>query len=409
MRVLQVNKFYHPTVGGVERVVRTLAEGLRDRGHATRVLAATERGLGRRERVDGVPVTRVTSPGMALSVPLAPTFPLRLRSLAREADLVHYHLPNPLAVVGHVLAVPDGTPTVLTYHSDIVRQSLALRLYRPALERCLADVDHVIATSPRLRDNSRFLAPHREKCSVVPLSVPAALADAAETPKGAETDDRSETLESARPAGGSTGNGGWQAEDRVDGDSPDDRPVVLCVGRLNYYKGVEYLVEAMAGVDARLVVVGDGDRRARLESRARELGLDARFPGRVDDATLAAWYDRADVFVLPSVEPSEAFGIVQLEAMARGLPVVNTDLPTGVPWVSRDGETGVTVPPRDADALAAALNGLLADPDLRETYGENGRQRVRERFTRERMLDDTVAVYESVLDGGRNRTGSAGE
>jgi rhamnosyl/mannosyltransferase len=372
MRVLQVNKFYHPTVGGIEQVVRTLAEGLRDRGHATRVLAATERGRGRRERVADVPVTRVTSLGTALSVPLAPTFPLRLRSLAREADIVHYHLPNPLAVVGHLSAVPDATPTVVTYHSDIVRQSRALALYRPLLERCLADVDRIVTTSPRLRDNSRFLAPHRENCEVVPLSVPPGSAD----------------------SGGSIDSG-----DPVDPgvDLPDDRPVVLTVGRLTYYKGVEYLVDAMAGVDATLVVVGDGDRRAALERQAADLGVDARFLGAVDDATLATCYERADVFVLPSVEPSEAFGIVQLEAMAHGLPVVNTDLPTGVPWVSRGGETGLTVPPRDADALAAAVERLCADPDLRARLGANGRERVRTRFSRERLLDDTLAVYESLL------------
>ena len=369
MRVLQVNKAYHPTVGGVEQVVRALAEGLRDRGHESAVLAATERGRGRRERVRGVPVTRVTSLGTALSVPLAPTFPIRLRSLAREADLVHYHLPNPLAVVGHLLAVPDPVPTVLTYHSDIVRQSRALRLYRPLLERCLADVDHLVTTSPRLRDNSRFLARHREKCSVVPLSVPESLSSGVAT----------------------AGDGTPPV------DLPEDRPVVLCVGRLNYYKGVEYLVEAMADVDATLLVVGDGDRRAKLERRAVELHVDAHFLGRADDTTLEACYERADVFVLPSIEPSEAFGIVQLEAMAHGLPVVNTDLPTGVPWVSRDGETGLTVPPRDVDALATAIERLCANPDLRETYGETGRERVRSRFSRERMLDDTIAVYDSVL------------
>ncbi|MFC6988172.1 glycosyltransferase [Haloplanus sp. GCM10025708] len=189
---------------------------------------------------------------------------------------------------------------------------------------------------------SDVLDPHREKASVVPLSV--------------------DLDEYGPPA---------DADAAVDLPGDPARPVVLFVGRLTYYKGVEYLLDAMESVDATLLVVGDGARRADLEARAARLGLEdcAFFLGRVADETLHACYEAADVFALPSVEPSEAFGIVQLEAMAYGTPVVNTDLPTGVPWVSVDGETGLTVPPRDADALADALSSLLADPDRRRAYG----------------------------------------
>jgi rhamnosyl/mannosyltransferase len=365
MRVLQVNKYYHPVVGGIERVVQNISEGLTVRGHEVSVMAARKRGCGYVREHNGVSVNKVTSAGKMLSVPVAPSFPVGVAKRASSADVVHYHLPNPLGVISHLLT-PD-VPTIATYHSDIVRQTNSLRLYRPLLERFLEDVDRILVTSPNLRDNSEILGPYREKCAVVPLSIDVAARD-----------------ESVALPDESPGAEGEQ--------------VVLFVGRLNYYKGVEYLVEAMQGVEANLLIVGDGDRREVLEKRAAELQVSDRvhFLGHVSEEALSQYYRLSDVFVLPSVEPSEAFGLVQLEAMAHGTPVVNTSLPTGVPWVSVDGETGVTVQPRDAEELADAISRLLADQELRERFGENARQRVAEHFSRERMLNRTERIYQEV-------------
>ncbi|WP_238398228.1 glycosyltransferase [Halorussus salinus] len=179
----------------------------------------------------------------------------------------------------------------------------------------------------------------------------------------------------------------------------DSQPVLLFAGRLIYYKGLEYLVEAMVDVDATLLIAGDGDRREALEAHVGSLGIEerVRFLGYVTDEQLHRLYNRADVFVLPSSVPSEAFGIVQLEAMAHGTPVVNTDLPSGVPWVSQDGETGLTVPPRDSTALANAINELLSETDRRRQYGRNARLRAETRFSEERFLDDTEALYKELL------------
>jgi rhamnosyl/mannosyltransferase len=259
---------------------------------------------------------------------------------------------------------------VATYHSDIVRQQTALKVYRPLLDRFLTDIDHIFVTSPRLLEQSTSLAPYREKTSVVPLSI--------------DLDDYGQY-------------GGPPVA--LPGDS--NRPTLLFVGRLNYYKGVEYLLDAMPSLDADLIVAGDGARRETLEDRATRLGVSDRvhFLGYVDETHLHGYYDRADVFVLPSVEPSEAFGIVQLEAMAYRTPVVNTDLPTGVPWVSQDGKTGVTVPPRDADALASAVADLLDDPERRRTYAERARERVERYFGHERMLNTMESRYRAILEG----------
>lgn len=366
MNVLQVSKYFHPHVGGLEVAVRSLAEGLA-RDHSVRVLAVGD-GQHPASSPDQVnlDVTLARSVGEVLSVPVAPTFPLHLRRASRSADLVHYHLPNPLAVCSHIVASRGDVPTVATYHSDIVRQRRAQSVYRPVLDRFLDRLDHIFVTSRPLLEHSEPLSPHVEKCSVVPLSTPVDTGSQPRTRPGADL-----------PVGS------------VDG------PVVLFVGRLVYYKGLEHLVAAMDQVDATLLVVGEGPRRARLREMVERRGLDDRvtFLGYVDDRTLDRCYERADVFVLPSTEPSEAFGLVQLEAMAHGTPVVNTALPTGVPWVSKDGETGRTVPPGDPDALAGAITDLLSNPDQRAEYGVNARRRVAERFSHERRMADVSAVY----------------
>lgn len=365
MNVLQVNKFYYPEVGGIESVVQNITEGLSE-SYTTRVLAAQPRGFGRHENHNGAEVTKVSSLGVTMSVPLAPTFPFRLRTAARDADIVHHHLPNPLSTVSQLTAGSGDAAVVATYHSDIVRQATAFKAYRQLLERFLDRSDRILVTSEPLLDHSTILKPYREKCDVVPLSVDL------------------DTIDD---------------EDPTPLDVKISSPVILFVGRLNYYKGVEYLVEAMEQIEATLLVAGDGERRSKLERLAHERGVDDRieFLGYIPDEQLAYAYRTADLFVLPSVEPSEAFGIVQLEAMARGIPVVNTSLPTGVPWVSVDGETGLTVPPRSADALAGAVNTLLEDNSRRKQYSKQARDRVEQLFTRERMLSTIQEIYNQTV------------
>jgi rhamnosyl/mannosyltransferase len=401
MNVLQVSKYYYPEVGGLEQVVRAFAAGLNGPEYTMRVLAATPRGRGRTETIDGVRVRKAACLGELSSTPIAPLFPVELAAAGRTADVLHFHLPNPAAVVSQLSLGPTDPKVVVTYHSDIVKQAAALRLYRPLLHQFLERADRIVTTSPRLLDRSPHLAPHAEKCTVVPLSIDLEeYRDPLDDDAGNAADGRSAATDSPAGVDSPTGTEPPSDTDRPPGfDLPidPDRSTVLFVGRLSYYKGVEYLLDAMGGVDATLLVVGDGEQRAALERRTREREGVA-FLGRVSDATLKRCYAAADVFVLPSVAPSEAFGIVQLEAMAHGTPIVNTALPTGVPWVSKDGKTGLTVPPKDADALADAIERLLANPDLRRQYGENARERVHRRFSRETMLDAMAAVYEDVTE-----------
>jgi rhamnosyl/mannosyltransferase len=264
----------------------------------------------------------------------------------------------------------------MTYHSDIVRQKALLALYEPVLRRVLDRVDLVIASSPDMVRHSPYLSRVADKCRVVPFGIHVERYD--DTP---EVERRAAELRAGH-----------------------SRPIVLFVGRLIYYKGADVLVRAMAHVDADLVVIGKGPLEPELRRLAEEGGIAGRvtFLPPQPDAELVAWYHAADVFCLPSVARSEAFGLVQLEAHASGLPVVSTRLTTSVPFVNQDGVTGLTVTPGDVQALAEALEALVADEGLRRRLGEQARERALRDFTTERMVRDTVRVYEELVAKGRH-------
>jgi glycosyltransferase involved in cell wall biosynthesis len=290
--------------------------------------------------------------------------------LIREstADIVHLHLPNPAAVLAYLASGHRGK-LVVTYHSDVVRQRVLDTAFRPILYRFLDRADAIISATPNYIDSSPVLTRYRDRCRVIPFGIPV----------------ESYTRDSA-PA----------AEIRA----RYGERLVVSVGRLVYYKGFQPLVDAMREVDGRLLIIGDGPLRAALEARIRAHGLQGRVTilGGVPD--VAPYYQAADLFVLASIARSEAFGIVQLEAMACGTPVVNTDLDSGVPYVSRDGESGLTVPPRQPAALAAAINRLLGDAALRERFGRAARDRVEREFSTDTMVARTLDLYRDVLAAG---------
>ena len=374
MRVTMLNKYYPPHLGGIEYHLRDLATELAARGHEVRALVANEGRATVRETVDGVSVTRL---GRAFAYASTPVVPGMSRAIAAEAaradapDVFHLHFPYPWGEVSWLRSGVSGSTagavTVLTYHSDIVRQKAMLALYEPFLRRLLDRVDLVIASSPNMVEHSPYLSRVADKCRVVPFGI--------HVERFAPTPEREVRATELRAG--------------------HDRPVVLFVGRLVYYKGVEVLVRAMARVDADLVLIGRGPLRADLESLASSLGIGhrVRFVEPVGDDDLAAWYRAADVFCLPSVARSEAFGLVQLEAHASGTPVVSTELTTGVPFVNENGVSGLTVPPHDVEALAEALDALVRDDSLRLRLGAQAAERARREFSIGTMVERTLGVY----------------
>ncbi len=389
LRVTMVNKYYSPPhLGGVETAVRTLSEGLVAAGVSVRAVVSNEGRERIEEIVGGVDVVRLPRHFRLSSSPIAWDMPGELREATARMDVpgpgvndvINLHSPYPWGELSY-LRLRQRVPSVVFYHSDIVRQKRMLAAYRPFLERFLDRVDVIVASSPNLIRNSEYLSPRASKCRVVPFG----LADR-------HFLATSEVL--GRAAQLRATHGG--------------RKIVLFVGRLVYYKGVDVLVRAMAQVDADLVLIGRGPLEPRLQELAREMGIAERVTSLPpqEDEELTAWYHAADVFCLPSVARSEAFGLVQIEAHAAGTPVVSTDLPTGVPFANPDGVTGLTVPPGDPDRLAAALRRLLGDDELRARLGRQAEERARREFTVPRVVAGMIDVYREAIE--RHSPGGGG-
>lgn len=370
MRVTMVNKYYPPHLGGIEHHMHDLALGLRERSVGVRAIVANEGRDLVEEEFEGVEVRRLPRAFAYASTPVAVTLRASLRAEetgSEPPDVFHLHAPYPWGEISW-LGAGTSTPTVLTYHSDIVRQRFLGAAYRPWLERVLDRVDLIIAGSPNMVEHSELLAPRAAKCRVVPYGIHVERFDP--TQKALE---RATALQAFHP-----------------------RPIALFVGRLVYYKGADVLLRATEHLDVDVVLIGTGPLEAPLREWAVAHGMADRvtFLPPQPDAELAAWYRAADVFCLPSVARSEAFGLVQIEAHAAGTPVISTDLPTGVPFANLHDVTGLTVPVGDHVAFAEALERLLADDELRKRLGRQASERARRDFTVGRMAEETLRVYE---------------
>ena len=362
--MLHVGKFYPPHKGGIESYVEVLCREL-SKCMDVRVLVANETREVKEEFIDGVHVVRLGTLLTLASTPLCPGMTSRIRN--SESDLVHIHLPNPAAVIAYLKSGYKGR-VVYTYHGDVVRQKRLDKMFRLVQRAALRRSSAIIVSSPHLL-SSPVLAEFRDKCRVIPF--------------GVSVEDFSRVDEAA-----------VMRLRQMFGDR-----IVLSVGRLVYYKGLEYAIRAMVDVPGTLLIVGGGPLRPQLEALVSQIGLNQRvvFLGEIPDEQLRACYHASDVFVLASASRSEAFGIVQIEAMAAGRPVVNTQLDSGVPFVSLHGLTGLTVPPGDPGALSKAINQLLDDPELRASYGQASRLRATSEFSLAAMTSRTAELYQEVL------------
>jgi rhamnosyl/mannosyltransferase len=370
VHILQIYKDYYPVLGGIENTVRVLAEHLSRRGHRVTVLVTNTQPRDEVVQHGNLTIIKAARALHLASTPLSPAMLAHARRLT-DVDVVHLHFPYPPGDLVS-LAVPGRPPLVVTYHSDIVRQQTMLRLYGPLLRRTLARAARILPTSPHYIASSPWLRPHAQRCTVVPLSI--------DPWRFAHADSDAAAALRTRYA----------------------PPLLLFVGKLRYYKGLHFLLEALPllRTPARLLLVGSGPEEARLRAQVRQAGLNAQVHmlGEVSDTDLNALYHAADVFVLPSHLRSEAFGIVQLEAQAAGLPVVSTELGTGTSYVNQHGVTGFVVPPASPPALARALDTLIANPTLARHFGAAGQQRARQQFSHEHMIEQVEAIYAAVRE-----------
>ncbi len=362
LKILEVNKFYPPHIGGIETLVaQRAAHFANDPDAEVKVLVCQERGGFSTEWDNGVEIIRCGSWGTYFSCPVSFSFFRKFRELAAWADVVEIHTPFP---PGDVACLLSGCKcrVVIAWHSDVIRQKTLLKFYQPVLLRFLQRADAIITATEGHINSSVFLPAFREKCCVIPYPL-----------------DIGHYLSAER-------------KPILTGQLQDPAGCkVLFVGRLVYYKGVDILLTAFRRVrGCELFLCGTGAQEEELRRMAK--GLPVHFLGKLSDKDLKAAFSDCDMLVLPSVANSEAFGIVQQEAMVYGKPVINTALPTGVPYVSLHGKTGLTVPPLDADALAAAIQKLADDPALRETYGKAAAQRVREVYDSRKIMRQIFAV-----------------
>lgn len=373
MNILHVYKDYYPVLGGIENHVKMLAEAQAQAGHHVIVLVTARGPRTTIEDIGGVRVIKAGRFATVASAPLSLSLPIILARL--RPDITHLHFPYPLGEAAQAL-LGRSRRTVITYHSDIVRQQGLLRLYRPLLWRVLAKADRIIATSPNYVATSPYLQRFAHKCVIIPLGVDV---------------DRFQQADPAQVAAIRT--------------KGEQRPILLFVGRLRYYKGLDDLLRAMAllrdtrdHLTATLLICGSGPMEAAWRTLTQELGLteQVHFLGDVPDEALPALYHAADLYVLPANSRAEAFGVALLEAMAAGLPVISTEVGTGTSYVNIHGETGLIVPPRDPERLAQAITTLLNDPALRQRLGAQAQARVRAEFSQTAMIERVLDLYSEV-------------
>jgi rhamnosyl/mannosyltransferase len=372
MRVLQLSKFFPPVFGGIEVVTWELAEGLQEQGVAVEVLCANQAQQTVHERGSaGYAVARAGSWGRLLSTSMSPALVRELLQRRDAQDIVHVHMPDPMAAVA-IWATRPQARIVVHWHSDVIRQRAAQRLYQPLQDWLLARADAIIATSEPYARASEALAPWLGKVVVVPIGLSnrrfPALAQGAEVARL---------------------GGRW-------------RRIVFALGRMTYYKGFEVLVDAAKQLpdDCGVIIGGHGERLEALRYRVQRAGLQDRvhLPGHIPDDQLASYFEACHVFCMPSTLRAEAYGVAMVEAMALGRPVVASDIAgSGVPWVNQHGRTGLNVPVGDPSALAGALTHLLNDDDLRLELGRGARRRYEEEFSAMRMTQRVLDLYRELL------------
>lgn len=387
LKILHIGKFFSPFRGGVENYMRDAMVSLNRQG--VKSFAVVHRHDISFRSVDDIievgeapfHVIRAGTWFRFMYTPISPMFPVLMRRLARRyaPDIIHFHMPNPSAFWALLMLQMRRVPWVVHWHADVVasthdpRLRWFYKLYRPLERALLRQSAAIVVTSQAYLEFSEPLERHRHKCHVVPLGL-----DTAHLSAG------SEPTAQAPP-----------------GYAEDTRFKVLAIGRLTYYKGFTHLIEAAARVkeNIRVDLVGTGDQRRILVDLIRRRGLQdrVRLHGRLPDPELHALLRDCDCVCLPSIERTEAFGLVLLEAMLHGKPAVVSDVPgSGMGWIVEHGHTGMKVTPADPEELAKALAWMRDHPDETREMGRRGRERFEREFAIDQSTGKLIDVYEKI-------------
>lgn len=376
MRVLQIGKFY-PISGGVEKVMYDITMGLSQKQVYCDMLCASaekqDQGnllLNDYARVLCVPTWKKVAATM-----LSPAMIFRLRKIRKEYDIIHIHHPDPMACLALFLSGYKGS-VVLHWHSDILKQKMLLRLYTPLQNWLLRRAKVIVGTTPVYVKESPFLENIQRKVTSIPIGI----------------DEMKPIPERVA-----------QIKERYAG-----KKIIFSLGRLVEYKGYEYLIQAARRLtdDYVILIGGRGPLQEYLQALIDELGVADRVKllGFIEDDDLPDYFGACDLFCLSSILKTEAFGIVQIEAMSCGKPVIAMNIPeSGVSWVNISSFSGINVKPEDAEALAEAILTVLTDKHLYDKLSKGARRRYETMFTKELMTELCLNLYRKVLRSHADR------
>lgn len=369
MKILQLGKFY-PIRGGVEKVMYDLVLGLSKRGVRCDMMCAESHGRGTVRHLHAkAAIYSFRTWNKVASTTIAPSMVSRLRTIAAGYDIIHVHHPDPMAAFALRMSGFKGR-VVLSWHSDILKNKALLKFFEPLQTWLLNRADVIIGTSPAYIEHSPALSGYRDKARCIPIGTAGLQPDLA---------------------------GATAVSDRY-----GRRKIIFSLGRLVPYKGYEHLVRAAALLPDDYVVLigGEGPLRDSLLSLRDSLGLQQKvhFLGRIPDSEISAYYTASRIFCLPSVWKTEAFGIVQIEAMSLGKPIVATNIKgSGVAWVNSHGVSGLNVEPGSPADLAAAIRRVVDDPSAYAGLSEGARARYESQFTLDSMIDRFYQLYSDLI------------
>ena len=371
MKILHIGKYYPPYWGGIEKVNFDLVESLNEQGYHTDVLCFNNTKNTVVEDNKGYKIYRSSIITSAFSSPLSFSIFRQLRKIFSQYDIIHLHTPNPMGAIA-LQSTPFKGKIIVHWHSDIIKQKKLKKIYAPFQTMLLKRADKIIVTTPNYLEGSEALSPYKNKCEVIPIGI---------------------------------SNSDFVSNERLREElksNYQNKKIIFSIGRLIYYKGFEYLIEAakLLPDDHIVLIGGTGVLSKKLEQKIKLNNLEQKVKllGNIPFDQLGEYYRRADIYCLPSTERSEAFGVVLIEAMSFGCPIVATNIKgSGVPWVSEDQITGITVPPKDSHALADAIKTITNNTELAKKYSINSKKKYKSVFEKGVMAKKTIQLYKTLI------------
>jgi len=380
MKILQFGKFYPPDIGGIETAIYNITEGLNKKGIKCDVLCSNSKHEYKKEIIDRgsykYTVYRTKNYGKVASTAITPQIIFKLKEIIDNYDIIHLHHPDPMANFALFLVNPKKQRIVIHWHSDIIKQKFALKFYRPLLDWMLKKADVIIGTSPKYIEESEQLKKFKNKCIAIPLGI-----------KKEDLEVDEEKIKEIKK-------------------KFKNKKIIFSLGRLIYYKGFEYLIESSKYLPGNYVVIigGDGKMRKKYKKLITNNNLLNKvfLTGRIPQTHLGSYYKACDLFCLPSVEKSEAFGLVMVEAMSFGRPIVATKIKgSGVSWVNQHGITGLNIEPKNPKVLADAIRFICENPEIYIKMSKNALKRFEEEFTIEKEILRILEIYNKLLEDKR--------